>query len=94
MPGKSKRKKMRYASGNQNKIAQPQVKTTAQATVAGAAVAAKPQSVPVKSSPAGKTMAAQLNPDQFKHVGSELRVVGILSAAIIVVIVALFFIIH
>jgi hemoglobin-like flavoprotein len=94
MPGKSKRKKMRYSSNNQNRAGQPQVKTTAQATVAGAAVATKPQTAPVKSSAAGKAATAQLDPEQFKHVGSELRVVGILSAFIIVVIVVLFFILH
>jgi hypothetical protein len=94
MPGKSKRKKMRYASNNQNKMGQTPA-STAQSTVAGTPVANKPQSAPVKSFTAGgKTAAAQLNPEQFKHVGSELRVVGILSAIIIVVIVALFFILR
>jgi hypothetical protein len=94
MPGKSKRKKMRYASNNQNRMGQIPSATTVQSTVAGAAITGKPQSPPVKSSPTGRTAAAQLNPEQFKHVGSELRVLGILSAIIIVVIVALFFILR
>jgi len=96
MPGKSKRKKLRYSSNNPNRMGQkPVVKATAQPVGAGTPIASKTPSATVKSSPsASKGTVAQFTADQFKHVGSELKVVGILSAIILVVIIALFFVLH
>jgi hypothetical protein len=96
MPGKSKRKKLRYSSSNQSRTVQtPAATTTTPPTRAGNPIASKPQSVPVKSSPsASRAATAQYTPDQFKYVSTELKVAGTLSAIILVVIVALYFILH
>jgi hypothetical protein len=93
MPGKSKRKQMRYAASKQNKTAQPQeAVTAATATAAPAAVTAKPQTAPVKSG--GKAPVAQYTPELLKHVGAELKITAMLSAAIIIVIIILAFVVH
>jgi hypothetical protein len=97
MPGKSRRKQMRYASSKQNKPLPPQVAaatTPAAATGTGAAVAGKAQTSSVKSSPAAKAAAAQYTPDLLKHVGTELKISVALSASILVVIVILAFILR
>ncbi|MGP8080377.1 MAG: hypothetical protein ACLPVI_07710 [Dehalococcoidales bacterium] len=98
MPGKSRRKQMRYASSKQNKTLPPQVAATtttpAAATGTGTAVAGKPQTSSVKSSPAAKAAAAQYTPDLLKHVGTELKISVALSASILVVIIILAFILH
>ena len=91
MPGKSKRKQMRYASNKQGKTVQPQEAVTA-TTTAGTAVAAKPQTAPVKSG--GKTAAAQYTPELLKHVGTELKMSVALSAGILIVIIILAFVLH
>ena len=94
MPGKSKRKKMRFSSSNPNKVTQkPSV--TAATLSTGARVVNKPSSVPVKSSPsASRAAVAQYAPDQFKYVGTELRIAGILSLIILAIIVALYFVLR
>ncbi len=95
MPGKSKRKKIRYSSSNQSRAVQTPAATTTPPTRAGTPIASKPLSVPVKSSPsASRAATAQYTPDQFKYVGTELKVAGTLSAIILVVIIALYFILH
>ena len=95
MPGKSKRKQMRYASSKQNKTAQPQAAVTAATTpAAGTATAAKPQTSAVKPASGGKAAVAQYTPELLKHVGAELKISVILSAAIIIVIIVLAFVLH
>jgi hypothetical protein len=95
MPGKSKRKQMRYASSKQNKTAQPQEAVTAATTPAAVtAVAAKPQPSPVKTTSGGKAAIAQYTPELLKHVGAELKITAALSAGIIIVIVILAFVLH
>ena len=96
MPGKSKRKKLRYSASKQNvTIQKPAVTGTAAATTASAPIAGTAKTAPVKSSPAtAKTPIAQYTPELLKHVGTELKISIALSAAILVVIVALAFIIH
>jgi hypothetical protein len=96
MPGKSKRKKMRYASSKQSITAQkPAVTKAASVTAASTSIASKPQTSPVKSSPAAsKTAVAQYTPDLLKHVGTELKISIALSASILVVIIGLSFILH
>jgi uncharacterized protein with beta-barrel porin domain len=95
MPGKSKRKQMRYASSKQNKTAQPQATVTAATThAAGTAVAAKPQTAPVKTTSGAKASVAQYTPELLKHVGSELKITAALSAGIIIVIIILAFVLH
>jgi hypothetical protein len=91
MPGKSKRKQMRYASSKQSKTVQPQEAVTA-TTTAGTAVSAKPQTAPVKSG--GKAAAAQYTPALLKHVGTELKMSVALSAGILIVIIILAFVLH
>jgi hypothetical protein len=93
MPGKSKRKQMRYASSKQSKTGQPQAAATAAATTTtGTVVAAKPQTAPVKSG--GKAAAAQYTPELLKHVGTELKISVALSAGILIVIIILAFVLH
>ena len=95
MPGKSKRKQMRYASSKQNKTAQPQAAVTAATTPAAAtAVAAKPQASAVKTASGGKASFAQYTPELLKHVGAELKITAALSAGIIIVIIILSFVLH
>ncbi len=96
MPGKSKRKKLRYSTNKQNKTVQSQAPiTTTPRTVASAPIAGKPQSPSLKSTPAAsKAAAAQYTPDLLKHVGTELKISVALSASIIIVIIVLAFIIH
>jgi hypothetical protein len=96
MPGKSKRKKMRYTASKQNRMFQTQspAASSASAAVAGPATAAKVQTPYPKSSPAGKTAAAQYTPELLKHVGTELKITLILSASILLIIIILAFIIH
>jgi hypothetical protein len=96
MPGKSRRKQMRYASSKQNKTEQPQVAkaTTAPAATTGTVTAAKPQNAAGKSSAGGKTAAAQYTPDLLKHVGTELKISVALSASILIVIVILAFVLR
>ena len=94
MPGKSKRKKLRYSASKQNKTVQSQAAATTSPTVAGAAFASKPQSPTIKSSPAASKAAAQYTPELLKHVGTELKISVALSAFIIVVIIVLAFILH
>jgi len=91
MPGKSKRKQMRYASSKQNKPLPPQAAATAAGT---AAIAAKPQTTAAKSAAGGKTAAAQYTPDLLKHVGTELKISVALSAGILIVIIILAFILR
>ncbi len=95
MPGKSKRKKLRYSSSNQSRTVQTPTANTSPPTRAGTPIASKPQSVPVKSSPSvPRAATAQYTPDQFKYVGTELKVAGTLCAIILVIIIALYFILH
>jgi hypothetical protein len=95
MPGKSKHKKFRYSASNQNKAAQTPVATTTPQTGAGTSVASKPQPTPSKLSPStSKAAIAHYTPDQFKYVGTELKVAGTLSVIILVVIIALYFVLH
>jgi hypothetical protein len=98
MPGKSRRKQMRYASSKQNKTLPPQVAATAAtpatATGTGIAAAGKPQTSSVKSSPGAKTASAQYTPDLLKHVGTELKISVALSAGILIVIVILAFVLR
>ena len=73
----------------------PAATTSTPPSSAGTPVASKLQSVPVKSSPsASRAATAQYTPDQFKYVGTELKVAGTLSAVILVVIIALYFILR
>ena len=95
MPGKSKRKQMRYASNKQGKTVQPQGDATAAATTtAGTVVAAKPQTSPVKSTSGGKAAFAQYTPALLKHVCTELKISVALSAGILIVIIILAFVLH
>ena len=97
MPGKSKRKKMRYASSKQNvNVQKPAITNTAPVTAASTAIAGKPATAPVKSSSpaASKGALAQYTPDLLKHVGTELKISVALSASILIVIIVLSFIIH
>jgi len=95
MPGKSKRKQMRYASSKQNKPLSPQAAATTPAAAAGtAAIAAKPQTTAAKSAAGGKTATAQYTPDLLKHVGTELKISVALSAGILIVIIILAFILR
>jgi len=51
--------------------------------------------VPIKPSLAtAKAAVAQYTADQFKYVGTELRVAGTLSAVLLVLIIALYFILR
>jgi len=84
MPGKSKRKQLRYATNKQT--------VTAQAPAA--AVASKPQVSSVKSPVAAKTVTVGYTPELLKHVGAELKMSIILSACILVVIIILAFILR
>ncbi len=94
MPGKSKRKQMRYASSKQNKTAQPEAAVTAATTpIAGTATAVKPQTSAVKPA-SGKAPVAQYTPELLKHVGAELKITAALSAGIIIVIIILAFVVH
>ena len=92
MPNKSKRKKFKYSSsGNPNKVAQKPTVTT----VTSSPVVSRPSAPPMKSSPSSpRAAAAQYAPDQFKYVGTELRFAGILSAIILIIIVALYFVLR
>ena len=97
MPGKSKRKKLQYASSKQNITAQKPTATSAvPVTAASAAIASKPQTSPVKSSSpaAAKAAAAQYTPELLKHVGTELKISIALSAFILIVIIVLAFVLH
>ena len=95
MPGKSKRKQMRYASSKQSKTVQPQIAATAATTTtAGTVVAAKPQTAPVKSTSGSKAAVAQYTPELLKHVGTELKISVALSAGILIVIIILAFVLH
>jgi hypothetical protein len=95
MPGKSKRKQMRYASSKQNKTAQPQTAVTAATTPAApTAAAAKPQTSAVKPASGGKAPVAQYTPELLKHVGAELKITAMLSAGIVIVIIILAFVLH
>ena len=95
MPGKSKRKKLRYASSKQNVTAQkPAATSTVPVTAASAANASKPQTSPVRSSPAASKAAAQYTPELLKHVGTELKISIALSAFILIVIIVLAFVLH
>ena len=94
MPGKSKRKQMRYASSKQHQTAQIKPTAAVPAAGAGTAAAIKPQTSTVKTSPgAAKTTVAQYTPELLKHVGTELKITLALSAFIIIVIIILSFII-
>jgi hypothetical protein len=94
MPGKSKRKKLRYSSSNQIRAGQTAT-TTTPLTGAGTPITSKPQSVPFKATAsASRAATAQYTPDQFKYVGTELKVAGAISAIILVIIIALYFILH
>jgi hypothetical protein len=95
MPGKSKRKQMRYASSKQNKTGQTQPAATAPAAGVGPSAAVKAQTPSVKSSPAAaKTAPAQYTPELLKHVGTELKITLALSASILVVIIILSLVLH
>ena len=96
MPGKSKRKKLRYSSSNQSRTVQTPAATTNQPpTRTGTPIASKPSTTPLKSSQSvSRAATAQYTPDQFKYVGTELKVAGTLSVIILVVIIALYFILH
>ena len=93
MPGKSKRKKLRYATSKQSNVGQ--TRSAAQPTIADTQILSKPAPTSVKSPPsASKAAAAQYSPDLLKHVGTELKISVALSVFILVVIVGLFFILH
>ncbi len=95
MPGKSKRKQMRYASSKQNKPLPPQAAATTTAAAAGVtAAAAKPQTTAAKTAAGGKTAVAQYTPDLLKHVGTELKISVALSAGILIVIIILAFVLR
>jgi hypothetical protein len=99
MPGKSKRKQLRYATNKQSGTVQAPAATKStnaiQASGASPVVASKPQTPSVKvSGTASKTAAAQYTPDLLKHVGTELKISVALSAFILVVIIGLAFILH
>jgi hypothetical protein len=99
MPGKSKRKKLRYSSSNQSKGVQTPAAnaaaTTAPPPIAGTTTASKPQSTSVKPPPsASKAAGAQYTPDLLKHVGTELKISVALSAFILIVIIILYFVLH
>ena len=93
MPGKSKHKKQRLSSGNQSRMVQTRAATVTPASNV-TPMASKPLPTPVKSSAPSRAAAAQYDPDQFKYVGTELKVAGTLSAIILVVIIALYFVLH
>ncbi len=94
MPGKSKHKKYRYSSSNSQKSVQATASTAGTSqTRTGTPVDSKPQSASVKSaSSATRVAPAQYTPDQFNYVSTELKVAGTLSAVLLVVIVALYFV--
>ncbi|MDD5287915.1 MAG: hypothetical protein PHY28_02225 [Dehalococcoidales bacterium] len=96
MPGKSKHKKIRYSSSNQARVAKTPAATAATMPAGGSASGInKPSPAPVKPfSSASRAATAQYAPDQFKDVGTELRVAGILSAVILIIIIALYFILR
>jgi hypothetical protein len=95
MPGKSKRKQMRYAADKQNKAVQTQP-AAAPALVAGVApvTTAKVQTPFVKSTTVGKKAADQYTPELLKHVGTELKITLALSASILVIIIILSLVLH
>jgi len=96
MPGKSKRKQLRYATNKQMKTAQtPSAATAAPVSKDGTVVASKPQTPAGKvSGTASKGAPAQYTPDLLKHVGTELKISVALSAFILVVIIVLAFVLH
>ena len=96
MPGKSKRKQLRYATNKQVKTVQtPSAATAEPVSKAGTVVASKPQTPSGKvSGTASKAATAQYTPDLLKHVGTELKISVALSAFILVVIIVLAFILH
>ncbi len=96
MPGKSKHKKFKNSQGRQIRTGQtPAATPNKPPTVAGTSLASKPQFTSGRSSPsAARATAAQFAPDHFKYVGTELRIAGILSGVILVIIIALYFILQ
>ena len=95
MPGKSKRKQMRYASSKQNKPLPPQAAATTTAASAGVtAAAAKPQNTAAKPAAGSKPAVAQYTPELLKHVGTELKISVALSAGILIVIIILAFVLR
>ncbi|MCX6003004.1 MAG: hypothetical protein NTX46_00950 [Chloroflexi bacterium] len=96
MPGKSKHKKFRQSSGKKANVLQTSMTTTAaQPATAGALSVSKPFSASAKTAPpAGKQSGAQYTADQFKYVGTELKVAGILSGIILTIIIILYFVLH
>jgi len=95
MPGKSKRKQLRYATNKQVKTVQTPSAATAEPVSKAGAVASKPQTPSGKvSGTASKAATAQYTPDLLKHVGTELNISVALSAFILVVIIVLAFILH
>jgi hypothetical protein len=96
MPGKSKRKQLRYATNRQVQTVQtPPAATAAPVSKAGNVVASKPQTPSGKvSGTASKANAVQYTPDLLKHVGTELKISVALSAFILIVIIVLAFILH
>ncbi len=86
MSKKSNHKKFKYSSSKKA--------NTLQTPTAGQAVS-KPLAASVKTAvSSGKQAGAQYLPDQFKYVGTELKMSGALAAVILIVIVVLSFIIH
>ena len=96
MPGKSKRKQLRYATKKQSGAVQASAaKTATPAPGAGTVVTSKSPTPPVKTSGlAAKAAAAQYTPDLLKHVGAELKMSVALSGFILVVIIVLAFVLH
>ena len=96
MPGKSKRKQLRYATNRQMQTGQtPSAATAVPVSKTSTVVASKPQTSSVKAgAPGSKAAAAQYTPDLLKHVGTELKISVALSAFILVVIIVLAFILH
>jgi hypothetical protein len=84
---------MRYASSKSVSTAQTQPAATGDVVKASPLTAAKVQTPYVKSSPAGaRAPAAQYSPELLKHVGTELKITLMLSGAIILLIIILYFV--
>jgi hypothetical protein len=94
MPGKSKHKKFKQYPNKRPGDAQASPSTTAPPTISSSLAPSKPLAPPSKSSGTGKQAGAQYTLEQFKYVGTELKVAGSLAAVLLIIIIVLYFVLH
>lgn len=88
MPGKSKRKKYKYSSVKRTDSSKAFASKTPQVTATGTPAQSK------NITAVNKQAVAQNIAGQFKYVGTELKVAGILSAIILIIIIALYLVLR